>query len=246
VPALALLLASTASAVAWAGPLLVAPEPFATKDTGRLADGEQGKAVTALAGIAGDDAWELNLWAELDWGYGAGPMYVEFFGELDGKRYKVAWQHEFEFSGDQKYVTVEGLRIEGGAGFNRGRTYAIEIHQVNDKGRDLTLARGKIKLDPAPAPTPGASSGGGGEEPAEEELDAQDVADSLAGDDGGQSGDAPTPAPTSAATGAPPPVSDPGDKRGCSVHAGSSRRDGLLGAGLGALLLVFGARRRRR
>ena len=80
--------------------------------------------------------------AKLDKG-APGPLYVEFYGSMpgSGKRYKVAWFHEHRTYEGEKYVSLE-MELEGNNGFNRGKSYAVELVQVNDKGR----AGGKVVI----------------------------------------------------------------------------------------------------
>ena len=57
----------------------------------------------------------------------------------------LVWRHEEgDFAGG-KYYSGE-LELLGGRGFNKDRTYEVKAVQVSAKGKDLTLASGKVKL----------------------------------------------------------------------------------------------------
>lgn len=223
----AVAMAALCSTAAWAGEIKVGATELAVDDKGNLTAEGRKAAVDTLDEVAGEDMWKAYIWAKLD-NAGEGPLYLEFYQNLNGAD-SLVWRHdEGNFSGG-KYFSGE-IELAGGRGFNKDRVYEIKAVQVSPKGKDLTLASGKIKLIKS------------GKKPAKSEDDEedkapedQDVHDSLAGDDKG-SGDEPPPAET------PPPV-EPKAKKGCTVDSDSSAWNGAL------LLLVLGAgvaaRRRR-
>lgn len=231
-----------AFAVALAGGALVSPavfagevkfsaEPFDTDDKGALTDAGKSAATKTLASVAGEESWPLHIWAKIDKG-APGPLYVEFFGELpgSGKRY-LAWRYEHSAYDGEKFVTIE-VELEGDRGFNRGKTYAVELIQVNDKGKNIKLASSSITLEYTEAEE---SEDEGGDDGEDDELSEQDELDSFAGGDEKESGDG--------SEEGPPPIAAETKKKGCHVEPGMGAAPGvlvmlLLGAGLG--------RRRRR
>jgi MYXO-CTERM domain-containing protein len=213
------------SASAIAGEIKFGQEPLAVEADGKLTAEGRKATVEALDNVPGEDLWVAHVWAKLDNG-AAGPLYFEFFQEVAGQN-SVVLRHEVGDYGGEKQISVE-IELPGRIGFNKERTYTVKAVQVNAKGKDLELARGKIKL---------IKSGKAPPKAAEDEEDAaeQDEADSL-GDEGDE-GDTKPAAPTSEA---PPPVEP---KKGCSVDLDA--QDGWSGAlillGIGGL----GLRRRR-
>lgn len=211
---------------AFAGEVRFAAEAFDTDDSGKLTDAGRKSAVKELPSLPGEDVWVLHLWAQLDKG-APGPLYVEFFDKLpgSGKRYK-AWAYEHSAYDGEKHVTME-IELEGNVGFNKDHTYTVELVQVDDKGKNLELAKGQIKL----VYTEGKPEGEEDDEDDEDEqADAQDELDSFAGDEGGSDE-------------APPPVTPPSTKKGCRVDPGIGAAPGVL------VLMLLGAgvaRRRRR
>ncbi|MEX1365856.1 MAG: MYXO-CTERM sorting domain-containing protein [Nannocystaceae bacterium] len=216
---------------ALAGEVKFAAEPFDTDDQGKLTDAGRSAAVKDLPSEPGEEVWPLHIWAEIDKG-APGPLYVEFFGKLpgSGKRY-LAWRYEHSGYEGGKFVTIE-VELEGDRGFNRGRTYAVELSQVDDKGKNLKLASGQITLAFTEATEEDGDEGEGDDDDGDE-LSEQDELDSFAADDpevgDGEQG--------------PPEVTPPSKKKGCHVEPGMGAAPGvlvmlLLGAGLG--------RRRRR
>lgn len=236
-------LRSLGFALALAGGLLAAPaalagdvkfgaKPLETDDSGKLTDAGKSAAVKQLPSNPGEEVWPLHLWAQIDKG-APGPLYVEFFDKLpgSGKRYK-AWAYEHAGYEGEKYVTLE-IELEGDVGFNKGHTYTIEISQLDNKGKNLVLASGQLELVYT-AGKPEDSEEEEGDDEGEDEdgqTKEQDELDSFAGGDEANSGEA------------PPPVTSPGKKKGCSVDSSSGIAPGLL------VLLLLGLatppRRRR-
>ena len=229
--ALALGVGLLAAPQAFAGEVKFGAQPLETDDSGKLTDAGKKAAVKQLPSKPGEEEWPLHLWAQVDKG-APGPLYVEFFDKLPttGKRYR-AYQYEHAGYQGEKYVTLE-LELEGDAGFNKGHTYTVEVSQLDNKGKNLVLATAQLELVYVEGkPDPEESEDEGDEEGDEEgeQSEEQDELDSFAGGDG--QGEA------------PPPVTSPSKKKGCSVDPGAGAAPGvlvlmLLGAGLG--------RRRRR
>lgn len=226
----AVALAALCSTTAWAGELKVGTAPLEVDDKGNITAAGRKAAVDTLDEVPGEDTWQAHIWAKLD-GAAAGPMYFEFYQNLNGTD-SLVWRHDAgEYAGG-KYYSGE-VELAGGRGFNKDRVYEIKAVQVSAKGKDLTLASGKVKLIKSgkkPAKTEGDEEG---EDKVPEDQDAHD---SLADDDK-SSGD--TPKPTAEA----PPAVEPKAKKGCAIDSDSSTWNGAL------LLLVIGAgfaaRRRR-
>ncbi|MEM7159930.1 MAG: hypothetical protein AAF799_44230 [Myxococcota bacterium] len=203
-----------------------AAEPFETKDDGSLTDAGRGAAISELASLPGEESWPLHIWAKLDKG-APGPLYVEFFDKLpgSGKRY-MAWRYEHNGYEGEKYVSIE-VELDGNTGFNKDHTYTVEVSQVNDKGRNIKLTEGKLKLTYTEPPEDEGDDDG-----EDEEVSEQDVLDSFAGGDEDGDGDE-----------APPEIAPPAKKKGCNVDPGVGAAPGVL-----VLLLLGGGlvRRRRR
>lgn len=190
-----------------------------TDDDGALtADGKKA-VVDAVDRTPGEDLWETQLWARVDRG-AEGPIYVEFYQTVEGKEYIVQRYEESGYEGG-KYFSMN-LELDGNVGFNKDRTYRVIVIQVNDKGKDVTLAKGSVKLiDSGREPEPDE------EEEAEEE--AEEAQDELDGLDGS------TPAAAE-----PPPVAP--SSKGCQLAATGSRSGA---AAVGMLMLIGFVRRRR-
>ena len=224
----AVALAALSSTTAWAGELKVGTAPLEVDDKGNITAAGRKAAVDTLDEVPGEDTWPAHIWAKLD-GAGAGPLYLEFYQNLNGTD-SLVWRHDAGEHAGGKYYSGE-VELAGGRGFNKDRVYEIKAVQVSAKGKDLTLASGKVKL---------IKSGKKPEKTEEDDADKvpedQDAHDSLAEDDK-SSGDEPKP-PTEA-----PPAVEPKAKKGCTVDSDSSAWNGAL------LLLVLGAgvaaRRRR-
>lgn len=227
----AVALAALGSTTAWAGELKVGAAPLDVDDKGNITAAGRKAAVDTLDEVPGEDTWQAQIWAKLD-NAAAGPLYLEFYQNLNGTD-SLVWRYDAgEYAGG-KYFSGE-VDLQGGRGFNKDRVYEIKAVQVSAKGKDLTLASGKVKLIKSgkkPAKTEGDEEG---EDKVPEDQDAHD---SLADDDK-TSGDA---KPTS--TEEAPPAVEPKAKKGCTIDSDSSTWNGAL------LLLVLGAgfaaRRRR-
>jgi len=205
----------------------------ATEKGGLTADGKKA-AVKELDNVPGEDAWQAFVWAQLDRG-AEGPLYIEFWQDVNGTP-SIVHRHEESGYDGGKYLTTD-FDLEGNIGFNKNRTYTVKAVQVNAKGKDITLAKSKIKLIKS------------GREPAEEEggedsgedgdVSDQDVADSLAGPDeeDKEIGDK-DPEPKDEQ--GPPEVKP---KKGCSVQAADNGWSGPMVLLLAAAGLV---RRRRK
>ena len=215
-----------AASVAWAGEIKFGASKLEVDDKGNLTAGGRKATVDTVDEVPGEDRWEVHLWSKLD-NAAEGPLYIYFYQTLNGATSEV-WRHdEPDFAGG-KYYSAD-IALEGGRGFNKDRTYDVKAIQVSPKGKDLTLATGKIKL---------IKSGKKPEKSAEDEQDEvpedQDVHDSLAGDE--PAGDEPKGEEA-------PPAVEPKAKKGCAIDSDESAWNGVL------LLLVLGAglaaRRRR-
>lgn len=220
--ALALGVGLLAAPHAFAGEVKFAAQPLETDDSGKLTDAGRSAATKQIPSRPGEEVWPLHIWAQIDKG-APGPLYVEFFDKLPttGKRYR-AFQHEQGDYDGGKYVSLE-LELEGDVGFNKGHTYTVELSQVDAKGKNLILATGQIELVYTEGKPEGAEDEGGDDE--DEQTDEQDELDSFAG---GESNEA------------PPPVTSPSKKKGCSVDSGTDLAPGVLAL----LLLGAGALRR--
>jgi MYXO-CTERM domain-containing protein len=234
-------LRSLAFALALGAGLLAAPEAFAgevkfgakpleTDDSGKLTEAGRSSTVKQLPSNPGEEVWPLHIWAQIDKG-APGPIYVEFFDKLPttGKRYR-AHQHEHAGYEGEKYLTLE-MELEGDVGFNKGHTYTVEISQLDNKGKNLVLATAQLELVYTEGKPEDAEKDDEGDDDEGDEQDEQDELDSFAGGEEGNSGEA------------PPPVTSPGKKKGCSVDPGVGAAPGVL------VLMVLGAasvRRRRR
>ncbi len=231
--ALALGFTLSASSIALAGEIKVGTAALNVDADGKLTDAGRQAAKDTIPSQPGEEVWIVHLWAKLDKG-APGGLNIEFHGQLpDGTGYLAYSTAEEGYDGG-KYLSLE-LELEGSKGFNKNKTYTVEITQQDDKGRDFKLASGKLKLGwTPPAKEPDEPSGEEGKEPAADSS-AQDALDSISGGDAGGDGD-------SAGEGGPPPVA-PAGKKGCAV-------DPAAGGSLGILVLLAlgasGTIRRRR
>lgn len=225
------ILCSTAATVAWAGEIKIGASALEVDDKGNLSAAGRKNIVDTLDEVPGEDVWKAYVWTKLD-NAAAGPLYFEFYQNLNGEN-SMVWRYDAGEIPGGKYWSGE-IELEGGKGFNKDRTYDMKAVQVSAKGKDLTLATGKIKLIKSGKKPEKAADDEGDDDKVPEDQDAHD---SLAGGDddkgdadAGNSGEA------------PPPV-EPKAKKGCSIDT-----DG--GAWNGALLLVVAglglATRRRR
>lgn len=220
-----------APVTALAGELVLAADPVATDGDGKITAAGRKQAVSKIDSVPGDEIWHLSLWAKLDKG-APGPLYVEFWGKLNGKPYLTYRHEKADYAGDP-FVSLT-FDLEGGVGFNKGKTYTVKVVQVASKRRDIVLATGKLTLEYV-EPKAGADDFGGEDEGGEE--DGEDEGDSAAQDEldtlvGGEEGVAP-----GDSNGSPPPVTPPGKKKGCHIDPGAYGIPGLfvlfaLGAGL--------------
>jgi MYXO-CTERM domain-containing protein len=219
----AILLCATllAPATVFAGEVKFGTDPLATDDKGVITSEGRKAATEQIPSAPGEELWPLHLWAKIDKG-APGPLYVEFHGRLpDGKRY-LAYRHEHGGYEGEKHVTME-LELSGNDGFNKGKTYEVELTQVGPKG-PIKLASGKLSLSFTEAPE-GAEDDDGDD--GDDGLDEQDALDSFAGGEG-EGGDG-------------PPAVAPPKKKGCSIDASRHEVPGLL-----VLLGLAGLIRRRR
>ncbi len=219
--ALVLGAAALATPNAFAGEVKFGAEPLETDDNGKITDAGRTATVKELKSLPGEELWPLHLWAKIDRG-APGPLYVEFYDKLpSGKRYK-AWAYEHSGYDGESFVSL-AMELEGNVGFNRNHTYTVEVIQVNEKGKNLKLASGSLKL----LFTEGDPDAGDDDDDDDDEQAEQDELDSFAGGDE-QDGDG---------DGGPPPVAPPAKKKGCSVGSDAAGFSGLLvlmlaGAGL--------------
>lgn len=194
------------------GELLVGSEPLPVDDAGKITADGKSKAVAELEESApGEEAWTLHLWAKIDKGV-AGPMYVEFHRDHGGERL-LAHRVELEFDGGQ--YLAQDVDISRSQGFRIGDTIEVTCVQIIG-GKDITKAKGKLKLvassKPPPKETPGE---------AQEEVDPNEAREISS---------APSEAPASAG----PPKVESGDKKGCSI-AGASTMPWLWLLGIAAI-----------
>jgi hypothetical protein len=216
--ALALGLTLFASSTARAGEIKIGTAALAVDADGKLTEAGRSAAKDEIPSQPGEEVWIVHLWAKLDKG-APGGLNIEFYGKLpDGKSYLAYSVAEEGYDGG-KYLSLE-LELEGSKGFNKNKTYTIEITQQDDKGKDFKLASGKVTLGWTPAPAAPAD-GGEGDEGKEPEADsaAKDALDTLSGGDGGGGG----------GEGGPPPVEP--TKKGCAI-------DSDAGGTLGVLVLL--------
>ncbi len=221
--ALPLLIGSTASA----GEIKFGQEMLDVTDKGALSSDGKKNVVSELDNVPGEDMWLAHTWAKIDKG-AEGPLYVEFFQQLNGESMLV-WRYEEGSYDGSKYVNME-IELEGRLGFNKERTYDVRVVQVSSKGKDIVLAKSKIKLIKSGRKPPPDEDDG--EEDPEEDDDEFDTY----GDDEEPPVEA-TPSET------PPPI-EPAKKKGCSIDSDAFGFNGALVLfGLAGGLL---ARRRRR
>ncbi|RMG98187.1 MAG: hypothetical protein D6705_06635 [Deltaproteobacteria bacterium] len=211
---------------AHAGEIVVGKEPLPTDDKGKITAEGRKMAVSELHSAPGEEIWTIHIWASLDRG-APGPLYIEFWDKWEGKDVKVPWAYEDPNYDGGKYYSAS-FELEGNVGFNVGHTYRLRAVQVNEKGKDVILAKGgKVKLIKTPAPE-------GQDEEETSEDEEENLPPELRGDDEPES-------ETGEADQAPPEM-EASKKKGCRTGA-PSPADGLLAAGL---LLAAWLRRRRR
>jgi len=208
------------SGTALAGDIKFGEKPLATDAEGKLTDQGRRAAVTELTNTGSDD-WHLHLWTELD-GAKKEPLVLEFWGEIQGKRYLV-WKHVHSDFDGGRYASVH-VKLEGKSGFNKDRTYEVVI---SHEGDDTKLASGKIKLlKPASA----EEQANAAKQAEKEALDAEIEA--------GWTGELPE---DESAQTLPPPVEEPPIVREKGCHVAEPPCMGLT-----ALILGIAAVRRRR
>ncbi|MCH9684719.1 MAG: hypothetical protein K0V04_25005 [Deltaproteobacteria bacterium] len=223
--------ATLVAPAALAGELKFSDSPIDVDEAGKITDGGRSATKNELGSLPGEDIWPVHLWAKIDKG-APGPLYVEFYGTLpgNGKRYKVSWHHEHNDYQGEKFLSL-AIELDGNVGFNKGKTYTVELVQLNDKGKNIKLASSKLTLASTEAEA-GDGDGDGDDGDDDGEPSEQDVLDSFAGGDQQDEGDA-----------GPPPVTPPATKKGCRIDSGSGAAPGVL------VLLLLGAglagRRRR-
>lgn len=218
------------STVAWAGEIKFGTSQLEADDKGNLTAAGRKAAVETFDEEPGEDMWKVFVWAKLD-NPAQGPLYLEFYQNIGGQDSQV-WRYDAgEFAGG-KYFSSE-IELEGGKGFNKDRTYEVKAVQVSPKGKDLTLATGKLKLIKS-GKKPEKKAGDEGDE--DKVPEDQDAHDSLAG------GEEPAGDADNSDKEAPPPV-EPKAKKGCTIDSDGTAWNGallLLALGLG-----FATRRRR-
>lgn len=207
-----------------------------TGDNGRVTEEGAKTKTSEVDRIPGEDDWELRLHARMGKHAAEGPLYIEFFQTVNGQEYIVHRHEDPNYGGERNYNTV--VLLEANIGFNKNREYRVQIIQNNGK-RDLTLAKGKVKLiDTGREPEGAGEEDEGGEDEGEdeedegedEEEDYGDEEDEDEGEGGGEGGEE-----------GPPPVEP--SKKGCTVSDGGIADLGATGLGI---LLLAGAIRRRR
>ena len=210
----------SAASVAWAGEVKVGAAKLEVDDKGNLtASGRKG-VVDTLDEVPGEDTWVAHVWAKLD-NAAEGPLYFEFYQSLAGTD-SLVWRYEEPGFPGGKYFSGE-IELAGGRGFNKDRFYEIKAVQVSPKGKDLTLAVGKVKLiKTGKKPEKSAA-----DEDEDKAAADQDALDSFAGGDEPK-GDEPK-------GDEPPPPVEPKAKKGCSIDSDASAWNGAM------LLLVLGA-----
>lgn len=220
------------ASVAYAGELKFGEGMSAleTDDKGKLTEAGKGTIIKELDKVPGEDAWDLKVWAKLDHN-NPGPLYLEFFQTINGNQ-SIVWRYEDGEYNGEKYYTMSML-LEGNNGFNKDREYYVKAIQVNDKGKDVKMAEGKIKLiNTGRQP----EEGGDGDGDSEEDVSEQDALDSFASGDDEEEAPPEEPETTEA-----PPETE-ASKKGCSVTG----TQGLAWNGLIVLAMLGGVAMRRR
>lgn len=225
---------------AWAGP---GPEEIWFGTGADSLETDENNAVTSAGAktktdevdrIPGEEDWEVRIAAKLNGYAGTGPLYVEFFQDVQGTEHKV-WHHEEPNYDGNRNLAITTV-LEGNHGFNKNREYRVQIIQNNGK-RDIVLARGKIKLIDTGRKPPEEAEGGD----EEEEVSEQDELDTLAGGDDEEGGEGEGEG-DEGSNEAPPAIDDsPAKKKGCAVVD-----DDAVGFSGVLVLLALGAFTRRR
>lgn len=231
---------------AWAGPnseeiwFGTGADSLETNDEGVVTpEGEKTKT-KEVDRIPSSDDWEIKLHARMGKYAAEGPLYIEFYQNVADKEYIVMRHEDPDYAGDRLYTVV--LELQANIGFNKDREYRVQIVQNNGQ-RDLVLAKGTVKLIDTGRKAEGEGEEEGeeaeeaGEEEAEEEGEEEEEEEDEEDEGGGEAG---------ADGEAPPPIEDPGKKKGCSVGASDAGDLGAMGAtGLGILMFAAAVRRRR-
>jgi MYXO-CTERM domain-containing protein len=224
---------------AWAGPnseeiwFGTGADSLETNDEGVVTPAGEKTKTKEVDRIPSSDDWELKLHARMGKYAAEGPLYIEFYQTVQGKEYIVMRHEDPDYAGDRLYTVV--LELQANIGFNKDREYRVQIVQNNGQ-RDLVLAKGTVKLIDTGRKAEGAEEEEGAEEK-EEEGEEEEEDEEEEDEDGGEA---------SASGEAPPPIEEPGKKKGCSVGASDADDLGAMGAtGLGILLLGAAVRRRR-
>ncbi|MEE9383385.1 MAG: hypothetical protein V3V08_08220 [Nannocystaceae bacterium] len=201
-------------------------DSLSTDDSGNLSGAGRKAAVKEIDRTPGEDLWHVDVWGKIDHGQ-PGTIYFEFYASIDGNENIVQRYTDDAYEGG-RYLSMS-VELDGNEGFNKDRTYVVYAVQVNEKGKDVRLAKGKVKLIDTgrkPEPTKEAGDPGEGDDEGDDQDDDQDDLDGL--------GDA---QPVE-----PPPVA-PKEKKGCAV-ADTPSPAGKLGACLVAVVWFVSRRRR--
>ncbi len=198
---------------AWAGPgaeeiwFGTGADSLATDENNNVTSEGAKTKTTEVDRIPGEEDWEIRVAAKLNGYAGIGPLYIEFYQEIQGAEH-IVWRHEEnDYDGNRNLAITTVL--EGNHGFNKNREYRVQIVQNNGK-RDIVLARGKVKLIDTGREVPKEEG-----EDEEDEGTKQDELDTLAGED---EEDEDEDTGSKASGDGPPPIDDsPGKKKGCSV-----------------------------
>lgn len=206
-------------ATAYAGEVKFGTEPLETDDQGKITSAGRKAATTTIPSMPGEELWPLHLWAKLDKG-APGPLYVEFFGKLPNGKPYLAYRHEYGEYDGEKFLSL-AIELEGNQGFNKGKTYEVDLSQLSESGKNIQLASGQITLEftePEPVEEEAAAQEEGdtdGEPP--EGSSAQDAIDTLVGGEESEANDQ-----------GPPPVEPPAKKKGCAVDRAEHGWVGIL------------------
>jgi hypothetical protein len=212
------------------------PDSLELDDEGKLTDAGAKSRITELDQIPGEEDWEVKLHARMGKFAAEGPLYVEFYQNIEGHGENIVFRHEdADYDGSRLYTTV--IMLEGNIGFNKNREYRVQIVQ-NNGTKDIVMARGKIKL----IDTGREAEGEGEEEGEEAEEDGEEAEEEAEDEEEEDDGE-----DEAADSGAPPEIEEtPETKKGCSVVSGGALDLGFGGVSGLAILLLAGATARRR
>ena len=198
-------------------------------DNGKLTEAGAKTRATEVDRIPSEEDWELRLHARMGKYAAEGPLYIEFYQNVNGQEY-IVFRHEVpDYGGERNYNAT--ILLEANIGFNKDREYRVQIVQNNGK-RDLTLAKGKVKLIDTGRVAEGMEDEDEDEEDEGEDDEGEEEEEEDEEDEGGEGGGGEE---------GPPPVEP--QKKGCSVSEGGLADLGATGLGI---LLLAGAIRRRR